>query len=67
MRCSMKVGDLIQMRSERKVREHLPIGMVIEQKIEAEFAEMPGYFWNDILWDDGTISGCWSHELRKVA
>jgi len=65
----MKVGDLVQSRrrSERKIKEQLQIGIVIEQKIEAEFKEMPGYFWNEILWDNGTISGSWGHELRKAA
>ena len=56
----MKVGNLVQMRSERKVRSDLPVGIIIEQH-----QDQPEYFWNDILWDDGTISGCWSHELRK--
>ena len=60
----MKVGDLVQMRREPKMRDYLPMGVIIEQKIEAEFEKMPGYFWNEILWDDGDISGAWGHELK---
>jgi hypothetical protein len=62
----VKVGELIQLRREKRERDTLPVGIIIRQKIEAEFEKMPGYFWNEILWGDGTVSGAWGHELRKV-
>lgn len=54
----MKVGDLIVMRG---ASQGSPNGLIVESTISCD-----GGYWFDILWDDGTISGAWSSELRCV-